>query len=52
MAEIMTVLGPIAPEKLGLTSMHEHILWDGRVYRQKYEHIIPENPPVARDTVG
>ncbi len=33
MAEIMTVLGPIPPERLELTSMHEHILYDGTVYR-------------------
>jgi predicted metal-dependent phosphotriesterase family hydrolase len=26
--QIMTVLGPIAPEELGVTSMHEHILCD------------------------
>lgn len=49
MSEIMTVLGPIAPEELGFTSMHEHILWDGRVYRQKYEAMLPEDLPVAAD---
>jgi phosphotriesterase-related protein len=34
--KVMTVLGPIAPELLGLTSMHEHILMTGRVFRQMY----------------
>jgi len=37
MAEIMTVCGPIAPDELGFTSMHEHILFDGRVFRQTLE---------------
>ena len=32
MAEIMTVCGPITPEELGFTSMHEHILLDSRVW--------------------
>ena len=49
MPEIMTVCGPIAPEELGFTSMHEHILWDGRVYRQKYEAMLPDGLPVAAD---
>jgi len=35
MGEVMTVLGPIPAEDLGLTSMHEHVLMDGRVYRKK-----------------
>ena len=28
MSMIQTVLGPVAPEKLGLTTMHEHVLCD------------------------
>lgn len=28
--EIVTVMGPIAPDDLGFTSMHEHIIMDGR----------------------
>ncbi len=36
MAEIQTVLGPIDATNLGLTSMHEHILYDGRIYRQRF----------------
>ena len=37
MSEIMTVNGPIDPEDLGFTSMHEHILYDGRVFRRRFE---------------
>ena len=46
MAEIMTVLGPIAPEELGFTSMHEHVLYDGRCFRRRFGNLIPPNPPV------
>jgi phosphotriesterase-related protein len=49
MSEVMTVRGPISSDELGVTSMHEHILWDGRVYRQKYEALLPGDPPVAPD---
>ena len=49
MPEVMTVRGPIAPEELGFTSMHEHILWDGRVYREKYQAMLPADLPVAAD---
>ncbi len=41
MAEIMTVLGPIAPHELGFTSMHEHILLDGSgVYARRQERSV------------
>jgi phosphotriesterase-related protein len=30
--EVITVTGPIAPEELGVTSMHEHALADGTCY--------------------
>ena len=49
MPQIMTVRGPIAPGELGFTSMHEHILYDGSIYRRKYEALLPEDPPVAPD---
>jgi phosphotriesterase-related protein len=49
MAEIMTVLGPIAPEELGFTSMHEHILYDGRCFRNRFEAYLPPDPPVKAD---
>jgi phosphotriesterase-related protein len=46
MPEIMTVLGPIAPRELGFTSMHEHILYDGRCFRRRFGSLIPPDPPV------
>lgn len=49
MAEIMTVTGPIAPEKLGFASMHEHVLINGRVFRERYEAFLPEDAPVKPD---
>jgi len=51
MTEIMTVLGPIAPEDLGLTSMHEHILYDGTVYRKRFLELLPSQDqlPVKED---
>jgi phosphotriesterase-related protein len=42
--KIMTTAGPIAPEELGWTSMHEHILMNGRVLRNNMKPI--ENPPI------
>jgi phosphotriesterase-related protein len=41
MKQIMTVLGPITPENLGLTSMHEHVLYDGSLFRKRYEKQTP-----------
>jgi phosphotriesterase-related protein len=58
MTEIMTVLGPIAPEDLGFTSMHEHILFDGSVWRRRYEDLIPQDllgmyqDPISLENVG
>jgi phosphotriesterase-related protein len=49
MPRIITVLGPIAPGDLGFTSMHEHTVCDTSVFRRRYEHLIPENVPVAPD---
>jgi phosphotriesterase-related protein len=49
MAEIMTVLGPIAPEELGFTSMHEHVLYDGHCFRRRFGHLIPPDAPVKVD---
>ena len=58
MSEIMTVNGPINPAHLGLTSMHEHILYDGSVFRKRFgaligdENPIPENQPVCIENLG
>jgi len=49
MAQIMTVQGPIEPETLGFTSMHEHVLYDGTVYFKRSEGKFPENLPVEAD---
>jgi phosphotriesterase-related protein len=49
MKEIMTVCGPIKPENLGLTSMHEHVLCNGMFARQRYEDFLPPDSPVAAD---
>lgn len=49
MAEIMTVRGPIAPDELGFTSMHEHVLCDASVFRIRHGALIPPNAPVAPD---
>jgi phosphotriesterase-related protein len=46
MPEIMTVQGPIAPGDLGFTSMHEHVLYDGRCFRRRFGNLIPPDPPV------
>ncbi len=46
MTQIMTVKGPIAPEELGFTSMHEHILLNSSVFRKKLEELALEDPPV------
>ena len=35
MSYINTVLGPIAPEQLGITMMHEHLLWNQEVYQNR-----------------
>ena len=54
MAYIQTVLGRIAPKELGITMMHEHLLWNQECYRPPvdpdseegrfvYSKIVPEN---------
>ena len=49
MPEITTVLGTIPADKLGLTSMHEHVLYDGSVYYDRFEPKRPTNTPVDPD---
>ena len=54
MSYIETVLGPIAPEELGITMMHEHLVWKQDIYQKPvdpdtpegelvYSKIVPEN---------
>ncbi|MDR1765780.1 MAG: phosphotriesterase [Lachnospiraceae bacterium] len=55
---ITTVLGDIAPEQLGKTSMHEHVLMNGRVlhdgWRRSYHGPLPMDPetPMSIENVG
>jgi phosphotriesterase-related protein len=52
MTEIMTVLGPIEVDGLGFTSMHEHVLYDGSVYFERFRRgggTVPEHVPVKVD---
>jgi len=47
--EIVTVLGTVASDVLGFTSMHEHIMCDGSVARHGYESNLPKDLPVNSD---
>jgi phosphotriesterase-related protein len=49
MPQIMTVLGPISPQDLGFTSMHEHILYDGSVFRRRFGAYLSDDVPVKPD---
>jgi phosphotriesterase-related protein len=49
MAEVTTVRGPIDHSELGFTSMHEHLLCDMRIFRHRYQALIPEHPPVVAE---
>lgn len=57
--KIVTVNGDITPDKLGLTSMHDHIMFDGKILAQRLraslpEHKLPidENEKVSLENVG
>ncbi|MCL2495940.1 MAG: phosphotriesterase [Clostridiales bacterium] len=57
--KIMTVCGSIEPDKLGLTSMHDHIMFDGSFMRRQFmskgiNHAFPihENDKVSLENVG
>ncbi len=60
MKTIMTVLGPINPEELGFTTMHEHVMMDGGwVLRKRYNTQLPSNDdrytaddPVSLSNIG
>jgi phosphotriesterase-related protein len=45
MPKIMTVKGPVSPEDLGFTSMHEHILVNTNFLIDIYKEILPEPNP-------
>ncbi len=48
----MTVLGPIAPDKLGFTSIHEHIFLDVTFSRERFEFVLENSPIGANDPVS
>ena len=53
MPDVMTVLGPVAPEQLGQTLIHEHVLFDlGVYYRalvERGETPLPDKPLAIED---
>ena len=56
---VSTVLGPIAPSALGFTTMHDHVMFDGRVMGRRMRPIIwdcklpiPPDVPVALDNIA
>ena len=42
MAHIQTVTGCISPDALGITMMHEHLIWDQEVYLNQRADLSPE----------
>jgi phosphotriesterase-related protein len=57
--KIMTVSGPVAPENLGFTSMHDHIMFNGSVLGKRLRASLPphklpisEHDKVSLDNVG
>lgn len=48
MKKVVTVTGEITPEELGFTDMHEHILMNGRVFRDQFK----EEHPGFKECVG
>ena len=56
---VITALGPITPAALGLTSMHEHLMFDGSVFGRRLRgqlppHALPidEHDKVSLENVG
>ncbi|MBW3592157.1 MAG: phosphotriesterase [Actinobacteria bacterium] len=49
---IYTVLGPIEPSELGRTSMHEHLLIDGRVWLTPAQEEEPADRRVVMENLG
>jgi len=47
--QILTVTGPIEPSGLGFTSMHDHLMFDGRYLVERHRRNMPDNPfPIER----
>lgn len=49
---IYTVLGSIEPDELGMTSMHEHLLCDARVWHRPSAEEPPASGKVSMETLG
>ncbi len=49
---IHTVLGPIAPDELGLTSMHEHLFLDAGCLYIPTPDSLPDDEPVSMHNLG
>lgn len=47
--EIITVLGTIKPEELGLTYTHEHLILDAMDHYPSYEYVIDDEDIVAQE---
>ncbi len=44
MKTVMTVRGPVAPDEMGFTSMHEHVLTNADFYMEEYVPVLGEPP--------
>ena len=47
--EVITVLGPIAPEQMGITQTHEHLFIDAMDHYSSYEYVIDDEDVVAQE---
>jgi phosphotriesterase-related protein len=47
--EVITVLGPIAPEAMGVTQTHEHLLIDAFDHYPSYEFVIDDEDTVVEE---
>lgn len=47
--EVITVLGPIAPEQMGITQTHEHLFIDAMDHYSSYEFVIDDEDVVAQE---
>jgi len=47
--EVITVLGTIRPEEMGLTYTHEHLILDAMDHYPSYEYVIDDEDLVARE---
>ena len=47
--EVITVLGPIAPEQMGVTQTHEHLFIDAMDHYPSYEYVIDDEDVVLKE---